>query len=307
MAITRQTAGNTLAGTLMVTWLERSFVPALRDNLVAVPFARKSTLTENNGKTVLWQFFSNPVNTVASVTITAEGDDPVNSNDPTTTTATATLVEYGSFTSFGKYFQKTIMAGSMEEIRDFNAYHAANILDTITMDAADATTATVDAGTAMTADAIRQAVAKLEIANAKRHSATGGKFFVGLLSAEACYDMMGEGAPAWFQVKSRDYFDSLITPFDNTPPASAIYNCIIKMANNVQVNTAEDYNLVFGNDGFGVSSLDTNETAPRLIFTDPESLVSAPVRNRGTVGWWALFAAKLIDSNRVVCVRSDVS
>ena len=186
------------------------------------------------------------------------------------------------------------------------AFEAAITWEVETIGTVDATTTLTDAGTSATADAVRDVVRKLEAANAKPHPSTpGGQFYAGVFSPEAAYDMMGEGAPAWFQVKSSDYSTSLVTPFQDTPATAAVYNCLIKTSTSIQASSAQDLNLIIGNEAFGVADIDTDALAPKLIFTDPEQNYAKPLRNRGEIGWWGLFDSVLFDSNRVGIVMSD--
>jgi N4-gp56 family major capsid protein len=292
------------ANVLPDVFVEKRFVDFLRDKLVAVPLGVPSTLPEYNGKVVRWQFFTTP--SAKTTAITTEGGDP-SAAGYTTTTAQATLEEFGSFGDYAKMLQKTAISGTMEEIARVHGYEAGLSLDSLAIAVADGSTTTVDAGTSMTAEFVRQAAAKLAINNAEFHRATGGTAYCGVLSAEQCYDMMGEGAPAWFQVKRDEYVRSLVRPFNGSPESTDIYNVVVKMSNNVQQVSSEDLGIVVGDESFGVASLDTNALQPRLIIIRPEENVSAPLKNRGSVGWWALFKAVILDVRRVVQLKSDVS
>lgn len=292
------------ANVLPDVFVEKRFVDFLRDKLVAVPLGVPSTLPENNGKVVRWQFFTTP--SAKTSAITTEGGDP-SAAGYTTTTAQATLSEYGSFGDFTRFLQDAAISGTMEELSRVHGYEAGLSLDSLTIASVDGSTTTVDAGTSMTAEAVRQAAAKLAINNAEFHRATGRTAFCGVLSAEQCYDMMGEGAPSWFQVKRDEYVRSLVRPFDGTPSATDIYNVVIKMSNNVQQVSSEDLGIVVADDSFGVAALDTNMLQPRLIIIRPEENIAAPLKNRGSIGWWALYATVNFDVNRIVQLKSDVS
>lgn len=311
MAVNRMgtETANLGANVLQDMYLEKVFVSKLKKTLIAASLGRQSSLPDNTGKKVRWQFMSLP--SAQTTALATEGGDPPNSTDFTTTKAEATLSEYAGFTDYSKFLLKTALSQTLEEFVDGNGYQAALTIDTLVLGEVDNSTTTVDSGGALTADAIRQGAAKLAAVDAKFHRITGGKFYCMLASSEAAYDLMGEGAPSWFQVKSRDYFDALVSPFDNSPAASAIYNVIIKLTNNIQRDTTpspdDDLNVMVADDAFGIASLDANVMQPRVIITRPEDLYSAPVRNRGTAGWWFLFAQKLFDNNRVAVIKSDAT
>ncbi len=298
------------ANTVTAEYLEKRFVSRLNRSMISLPLAVKSTVPENTSNLVQWTFFQElPEGGLGTTAISATGEGgQETAKSLTTTTATATLAEYGVWTDASKAFYKTTLPATKAEMADVFGHQAGASLDAITMAVIDGSTTTVDSGTAMTAEVVRRAVQTLETNNAKPHRATpGGAFYCGIFSPEAAYDMMGEGAPVWFQVKSQDYVNSLTTPFRETPASAAIYNCIIKRSTNVQQVSSEDLNVIVADDSFGTASLATNEMRPRVIITDPEENVSAPLRNRGTMGWWAYFAAALFDNARVVVTASDVT
>ena len=291
------------ANILTDVYLEKSFISRLISTLVCTPLGMRSSLPDNTGKKVRWQYSSQP----AALSATTEGTNP-SDNTFSTTTAEGTLLEYKSEMEASRFLLKAGLSAWLEEVVDATGYQMADTFDTASLTALDASTVTVDAGTSMTADAVRQGVQKLVMANVKPHPSTpGGRFYAGIFSGEAAYDMMGEGAPAWFQVKSSDYQAALITPFDGTPATAAIYGAIIKISNNVRAQTSEDYNVIVGKEAFGIAALDTNVVQPAVYVTRPNERVDLPARNKGSVGTFALFVAKLIDTNRVVMVKSDVS
>lgn len=307
MAVTRMGTGTANLGpNLLTIYLNKRFVSVLRASLMAAMLGMPSDMGANDGVSVRWQYFSNP----AAVTTTlTEGADPTNSTDFTTTTVTGTLGEYGSFTDVSKFLLRTGLTGTKEQMAEGNAYQAALSIDTITLGVIDGSTTTVDSGTALTAEAVRQAAAKLEDNNVKKHRKTPG-FYPLLHTTDAAYDMMGEGAPTWFEAKSNLFAESLQQPFTNTNATAALYNVIVRTTNNIQIDAGatpdDELGVLVGDDSFGIASLDTDVTQPRLIITDPEALVSAPLRNRGTIGWWMLFTAALFDNNRIVVVKADI-
>lgn len=288
----------------------KRFVETLRKNLIALPLGTFEDAPRSSGKTVRWQFFSNP--TPATTPLT-EGSTPGTSEDLTTTPITGVLAEYGDYFDVSRLLLTTAASGTKEAIVEAAAYQAALTLDTLVYtDALGDTTNTNDAGTAMKAEDVRQAVQELKAVDAKPHRSTpGGRFYAGLFSVEAAYDMMGEGAPVWFQAKSSDYEAALTTPFDGTVPTAALYGAIIKTSTNIQRNTGvspdDDLNYVVADNSFGVLSIDSDLMDPQVIITNPEQRVDLPLRNAGTVGWIVWFATNGFDSNRIVEILSDAT
>lgn len=294
-------------------WIEKVFVEALRAKLQTTILGKRSTMPENESKKVRWQFMSDPSGMPFTTSLT-EGSDPASTSDFTTTTAEATLKEYGTYTAFSKFLAKSAISGTIEEFIKGAAYGAANTLDTISQLTLTAGLTATYAGTSFAADDLRLATQKLVSRNVLTHPMTPG-FYAALLSAEAAYDMMGEGAPAWFQAKSALIEDNLLTPFQGSPASSALYGAIVKIQTNTSnsggrttvTSPDRDNNFVLGQDAFGVASLATDITGPAPIITMPDQLVSAPVRNRGTIGWWALFEAVLISTARAELITSDAT
>ena len=298
-------------------WVERTFISALRSNLVVHRLGKPSTLPDHGGKNVRWQFFNNP--TANTTAITNEGDDPAET-DFTTTKAEATLAEFGGFSDLSRFMLKAAISATMQEFIEGLGYQAAITIDTLDLTELANTSKVIDAGPAVSADTLRQARGQLRGAGqaalaggrAQPHPATpGGRFFAGVLSEEQGNDMIGEGTPAWFQAKDRDIEGALMLPLDETPATSAIYNVIVKTTSNAQRLTTsspdDDLGYIVGKEAFGVASLDSNTDNPTVTITTPQQLVSAPARNRGTAAWWILYAVKLIDSNRVIQIKSDAT
>lgn len=314
MAVVLMTAAQSGAGANLTpnAFLEKVFITALRSKMVATRLGQPSSMPEGNGLVVRWQYFSSPgANVTAS-----EGLDATTTYDYTTTTASATLAEYNGFTKMSRLMLKSALSGTIQEVVKGNAYQAALSMETLVLRIAsggvNATTTTVDAGASLTADALRQGVQKLVINNAAPHRLTpGGAFYALIASGEAAYDMMGEGAPAWFQVKSGDYQSALISPFEDTPATAALYGAIVKISNNIPRWTTttpdNDLNVLIADESFGVAALDTNVMQPAVIVTTPDQMLSSPTRTFGTVGWRVFFGSILFDNNRVVQVSSDAT
>src|SRR5258706_14381189 len=130
MPTMRTGTSNLGANVVGTEYIERTFVDALRARLQTATLGRPSTMPEGESKKVRWQFMSDPSGMPFTTSLT-EGSDPASTADFTTTTAEATLKEYGTYTSFSKFLAKTALSGTIEEFVKGHAYGAANTLDTI--------------------------------------------------------------------------------------------------------------------------------------------------------------------------------
>ena len=202
MAIMGTGTSNFGPNVLQDMYLEQQFVMALRARLVVQRLGKPSSLPENQGKNVRWQFFSNPT---AKTTPLSEGATPGSTTDWTTTPAEATLQEFGGYTEFSKFLLKTAISATQEEIAKGLGDEAAITIDRLNLDELQgATPVQVDAGAAMSVDFLRQGAAKLQQAGqttpgafgpAKPHPATpGGQYYCAVLSAEAAYDKIGRAS-----------------------------------------------------------------------------------------------------------------
>lgn len=303
------TGSNPGANVLQDVYLER-FVTALKKRTGVIhPLGRMGTLPKGSGKTIRWQFFNAPA--AITTTVAAEGDDPADVNF-TTTVVTAVLEEFGGVTPFSRLLASSALSGTVEQIVDLLGYQGGLSVEVRTISEVDGSTTSVNSGTAMTADALRQGAQVLVNNGASPNPATpGGAYFCFIGSSEACYDMIGEGAPTWVQAKSRDIEANLLLPLQDTPASSGVYGCIVKLSQSVQRDTTQtpddDQNVLCAADGFGVADLDFSAMNPQVTVTPPDQYVVAPARNRGTAAWLLFYISKLIDSKRVVVILSDAT
>lgn len=290
-------------------YVEREFVKRLERKLVASKTGKPSTLPEKAGKNVRWNFMSSP--TSGATTPLAEGEDPTAATEFTLNSVTTAVDEYGAFVNFTKELDIEAVSGTLDEILDALAYHAMLTIDTLYLTESANFSVEVDAGVAMSAEALRRARKLLDDSSAEFHPLTGKTAFLGVFSTEAAYDMLGEGAPTWSQAKNELVESQFRTPFEDTPLGSTLYDTMIKISQNIRINTAaapdDHLNYIYGADAQGVTSLATNLSQPRVIVTRPEEAVDVVLRNRGRAGWWMLYATKVIDSNRAVEILSDVT
>ena len=284
-----------------------TFIEALQNRTGVIhPLGRPGRLPEKTGKTVRFQFYSTP--TAVLTNVANEGDDPDDTNF-TTTKEEAVLEEFGAITPYSRLLSKTAMNGTIEEIVNLLGYQAGISVEVRTISVVDATTNVVNAGSAMTADAMNRAMRVLDDAGAMTPAAVPNGMMCYIGSAESIYDMFGEGQPTYMQAKSRDVEGTFRTPLTNT--SGDIYGAAIKMSQSIQRDTGttpdDDMNLLIAADAFGVSDLDFDAADPRVIVTPPEGSPHVPARNRGTAAWLLYYISILVDSNRVVKILSDAT
>jgi hypothetical protein len=287
----------------------RTFVETLREDMQLLKFGRRNDPPRGEGKIVRWNQFAQGVTAVDTVAIT-EGGEPLDSTDFASTGTTATLLEYGGVTEFSKFLDLTALSGTRQEFVKGLAHKAALSIDRLISTELLNATNKNNEGVALTADGLRKAVIELQDNDARPHSATpGGAFYPFVGSVEQVYDVYGEGSPAWFQARTKDL--ELSSPKGNVAPGAAIYNVLMYITTSIPRSVGpvpdDDNGYMFAAEPFGVSSLDSNVMEPRIIITEPEALVSAPLRNRGTAAYWFLFISKILDQNQLVQIISDAT
>ncbi len=281
-------------------WLE-----VLREELLCLPLAVKENAPRNSGKQVAW---TRMANTTAKTTPLSEGNDPPVPTDLVATVINATLQEFGAYFEPAKLFISTAVSGTMTEIVEAAAHEAAITLDTLCFtQALQDTTDINDLSADLTASALLAATQTLNGNAAKPHRATpGGAFYAGIFSANSLFEMMNDGTPTWSAVKRDDFAASWLKPFTGTPVTAALYGILPKISQNIQNDGTDELNYVIADQGFGAVSIDGDMMAPRVIITSPEERTDKPLRNSGTVGWWAAFASELLDSNQVVEILTTI-
>lgn len=284
-----------------------TFTDALTDKVGVIhPLGRRGNLPEKHGRNVRFQFYSTPA--AITTTVAAEGDDPADVNF-TTTTAEANLEEFGAVTPYSRLLARTGMNGTIEEIVKLLGYQAGISVEVRTISVVDGTTVSVNAGVAMTADAMKEGMRTLDDAGAVTPPSVPNNMMCFIGSAEAIYDMFGEGTPTYMQARSRDVEGTFRTPLNNT--VGDVYGAAIKMSQSIQRDTGtapdDDMNLLIAADAFGVSDLDFDAAQPRVTVTAPENSPHVPARNRGTAAWLLYYISIIIDNNRVVKILSDAT
>jgi hypothetical protein len=293
-------------------YLEKRFLEQLNIELVAARLGTPAILPDNVGKTARWIFLT----AATSETLTLdEGLDPASESGPTINEVDAVMDEFGSYFTYSKWYKKTAHAGMFVEFIDWSAYQGALTYDELvhTTSLAD-TDNTQDAGTAMTAEAIRIAVSNMHGSNVRKHpiAQASGASFCGLFSTESAFDMIGEGAPTWSQAKEENVANALQTPFGGDPTSSVLYDCIIKKDNNVQRNTAtapdDDLNYIVGRDAFGVVALaGDNAVTPEVVIITPQENVALKLKNAGSIGWNGFWATILLQDAPIREILTDAT
>jgi N4-gp56 family major capsid protein len=299
------------------------FLRTAQSRIVYLKYAQDSestvSLPENGGSmSAKWRRWENlAVNTnPLGEGITPEG------SDMSVTEVTGTALQYGNYIRFSDVVKKTSMDPIITKMGERLAYNMQQTLDTVTRTALQAGSNFIYAGAAVskitvgatdyiTTTMIRKAVRFLEGKDAMTYMqdmilpSTGisttpiPASFIGITHTDIAYTIRnltgfipieryarpGEALPgeigSYAQVR-----------FIATTQAS-IYTAAGATSQNLYGT------LIFGTDAFGAVNVDTLTT--NLIINELGSGGSAdPLHQRGTVGWKAAFAAKILNSDFMV-------
>jgi hypothetical protein len=312
------TAVNT---SLLTTYLEKTFIPALENELQYQKFCTKGFIPEGMGNILRFNVFSSPA---ANVDPLDEGSATDHIITTLTTTGTdLTMAEYGEYIKVSRLQDYTQVPGARAELSDRMAYGGALSIDSLVL-AASVTANTLDwyalatavGGSAATgggnptagsAACLIGAGAILHGSAVRGHKGVAGHpdgHFAAIVTPTFERDMVQEattGRMTWAQavtnVGGTMGQEKWVNGYMGSVYGIAAYRT--QNFNQATVTINCDVSTLIGAGGLGCASL--KDADPKIFVNTPSSGDTGnPYRNHSTVAWHAEFATKLIDVNRVV-------
>lgn len=300
----------TTTGTLssvVKAYYDKRFLKRAEANFVYKQMGRVGVVPRGEGKTVVWNRYTNPTAKTSALT---EGTDPTPSG-LSATLISATISQYGNYEQVTDILSLTAIDNTISSAVDLLAYEAALSIDTVIRNIAVAgTTVNYASGVAnrtsliptnvMTVTDVRKAVRTLKGQNA---SPMEGGTYMAVIHPDVEYDLQGD--TAW--QNATQY---------TTAGVDRIYNGEVGklygvrfltstqapiLTNSGSAGTEVYQSMFFGQEAFGVSDLQNLST-----FVDSPSPRSA-LRLYSDVGWKAGFTAKVLNDNFMVRVESSAS
>jgi hypothetical protein len=246
--------------------------------------------------------------------LSAVSDDTPTTVTITTATVTATLLDYSATYPYSRFLELTAIEDTIPEIVSTAGYQVSLTADTICYSSALTNFTQINGGVAMTAEVLRSSVSTLDGLDAVPNpvaEAMGGRYCA-TFSPEQAYDMMGEGAPTWWQAKNLQVEPTFKTPWDGTPASAMLYNTFIKTSTVVSTASltsgGQEFGYVIGGAAFGTVFLGPGDPrSPRVIITTPEQRVDRAGRDQGTIGTWFLFAAIDLNPNNARELATNIT
>jgi len=296
----------TTTGTLssvVKAYYDKRFLMRAEANFVYKQLGRMGVVPAGEGKTVVWNRYTNPT---AKTSALSEGTDPTPSG-LSATLVSATISQYGNFEQITDVLSLTSIDNSIASTIDLLAYEAALSIDTVIRNVIDDTTSilyasgvanrtSIAATDTVTVADVRKVVRELKSNNAKPME---DGTFAAVIHPDVEYDLQGDS----------NWVDAV----KYTPNVSRLYNGEVGklygvrflnstqapiLTNSGSANTEVYQSLFFGREAFGVSDLQNLTT-----YVDSPSPRSA-LRLYSDVGWKASFATKILNDDFMYSLES---
>lgn len=298
----------TTTGTLSSTvkpYYEKQFLLRAEENFVYAQLGLPGRIPKGQGKTVVWNRFTNPT---AKTTALTEGTDPTPAG-LSATLLSATLAQYGNYEQVTDILDLTSIDNVIKSTIDLLAYEGALTIDTVIRDVVAAggtaiiataaysnsagftpTRNSINADDVLTVADVRRGVRSNQRMAAKPHTKDR---YVAVAHPDVIFDLQGD--TNW--VNAHVYTEKGINSVYNGE-AGEIYgtrfvstNMAPVLTNSGSAGTEVYLTHIMGKDFFGVSKLQDVET-----YVDSPSPRSA-LRLYSDIGWKASFATKVLNDS----------
>lgn len=304
---------------LMSTFYDKSFLERAKAELRHDFGATVKKAAMNQGKSIIF----NRLTPLALVTTAlTEATNPAEVA-MTTTQVTATLAEYGAYTTVGSLFKMTSIDDDLREHVDVHAQNAGESIDALLRNELSAfgtrqlvaTTAAVSSTSAIhTSDVItgleiRKAVRTLKLNKAPRFQ---GALYRGIIGPQVSMDL--QGASEWLDAHRYTTSDAIergvigklhgVEFVETNQPT-------VDLSGGFSTSTTDVANVyttyVFGRGGYAMVSLDSF-SAPKIYVKNPGTGdTSNPLDLYSTVGWKMPFAAKGLNANWIIKIMTGAT
>lgn len=290
----------TTSGTLssvVKAYYDKRFLMRAEAAFVYKEHGRMGVVPKGEGKTVVWNRYTNPAAKTSALT---EGTDPTPSG-LSATLISATISQYGNYEQITDILSLTSIDNSIASAVDLLAYEAALSIDTVIRNIVVAGTSvlyasgvanrtSIAASNVATVADIRKAVRALK--NNNTQTFDDGTFHA-VIHPYVAYDFQGDSnwvnAHIYVESGVKDYYNGEVgklfgVRFMETTQAPIL-------TNSGSAGTEVYQSMFFGKESFGVSDLQSLTT-----YVDSPSPRSA-LRLYSDVGWKAGFTCKVLNDN----------
>lgn len=313
------TSTTTGLSNLMSTYYDKVFLERAKAELRHDFGATVKKQGMNMGKSIIF----NRLTPLALVTTAlTEGTNPA-AVDMTATQVTATLAEYGAYTTVGSLFKMTSIDDDLKEHIDVHGQNAGESIDNlirielsangtrqlVATTAAVSSTSAIHTSDVITGLEIRKAVRTLKLNKAPRFP---GAVYRGIIGPQVAMDLFG--ASEWLDAHRYTTADAIergvigklhgVEFVETNQPTVTLSGGFSTSTTDV-ANVYETY--VFGRGGYAMVSLDSFD-APKIYVKNPgDSDTSNPLNLYSTVGWKMPFACKTLNANWIIKIMTGAT
>lgn len=304
---------------LMSTFYDKKFLERAKAELRYDFGATVKKAAQNQGKSIIF----NRLTPLALVTTAlTEATNPAEVA-MTSTQVTATLAEYGTYTTVGTLFKMTSIDEDLKEHVDVHGQNAGESIDNllrlelsanatrqiVNTATVASTTSTIHTSDVITGLEIRRAVRTLKLNKAPKFA---GAMYRGVISPAVSMDLFG--ASEWLDAHRYTTSDAIergVVGKLHGVEFVESNQTAVDLSGGFSTSTTDVANVystyVFGRGGYAMVSLDSFD-APKIYVKNPGSGdTSNPLDLWSTVGWKMPFAAKMLNSNWVVKILTGVT
>jgi len=302
------TTTSTLSGELLA-YLEKRFLQRSRAAIVYGEGAQKQTLPANSGKSITFNRYS-PLS-VATATLT-EGTNP-STVQPSAAQVTATLAQYGNVSAITDLLFVTSIDREAKEKTDLMAQNMAETLDQLIRDELF-TGATVQFGAgraALTAIASTDLLTSTEVRKARRTLRKNNAMpyedgsYLGKIGPDTSFDLVNDSV--WLAVS--EYGDSAKSQIFQNEVGKLFQVRFVEATSNQKSESSTVTvfsNFIHGQQAFGTVDLDSLPNG-LIIKQSGDQDTSNALNLFMTIGWKAAFAAKTLNANWLVNIKTAAS
>lgn len=297
---------------LMSTFYDKVFLERAKNELRYDFGATVKKAAMNQGKSIIFNRLTPLALVTAALT---EATNPAEVA-MTTTQVTATLAEYGTYTTIGSLFKMTSIDDDLKEHVEVHGQNAGESIDNllrielstggtrqlVATQSAVSSMSAIHTSDVITGLEIRKAVRTLKINKAPRFP---GAMYRGIIGPQVAMDL--QGASEWLDAHRYTTSDAIergvigklhgVEFVESNNPTVTLSGGFSTSTTDV-ANTYETY--VFGRGGYAMVSLDSF-SAPKIYVKNPGAGdTSNPLDLWSTVGWKMPFAAKTLNANWII-------
>ncbi len=304
---------------LMSTFYDKVFLERAKAELRHDFGATSKRASMNQGKSIIFNRLTPLALVTAALT---EATNPAEVA-MTTTQVTATLAEYGTYTTIGSLFKMTSIDEDLKEHVEVHGQNAGESIDALLRNelsafgtrqlvattSAVSSTSGIHTSDVITGLEIRKAVRTLKINKAPRFA---GAMYRGIIGPQVAMDLFG--ASEWLDAHRYTTSDAIergvigklhgVEFVETNQPTVALSGGFSTSTTDV-ANVYTTY--VFGRGGYAMVSLDSF-SAPKIFVKNPGTGdTSNPLDLWSTVGWKMPFAAKGLNSDWIIKIMTGAT